>query len=166
MPANYTPSLGKGASFARDPIEIVLPRLSNVRPRERGGWMASCPTAAHKRGDRHPSLAVDVGDNGSVIFRCFSQGCDVEGIAAAIGLSVAELFPPRPTDPEYRGGKPKLPPIPWRDLLNALETDLTACALAFADLAAGKAFSPTDAAFIAERAADLADIVREVRNGR
>lgn len=149
--------------MSADPLELVLARLQNVRPKMNGGYMASCPTAAHRRGDRRPSLAIDVGNHGGVIFRCFSQQCAVEDIAAALGLTVADLFPPRPIDPRYTGGLPKLPPIPWRDLFLGLELDLAAAELAFRDLLRGKPFSPEDARFLAERCDHLADSIRRAR---
>jgi hypothetical protein len=114
----------------------------------------------HRRGDRNRSLSVGETDDGTVLIRCFA-GCGPTEILGAVGLDLRDLFPPRP------GGyatKPKAPPIPWRDLFDAIETDLTACSLAFADLAAGKQFSPQDAAYISARAADLADKIREVRH--
>jgi hypothetical protein len=114
----------------------------------------------HRRGDRNRSLSVGETSDGTVLIRCFA-GCGPTEILGAVGLELRDLFPPRESG---YSTKPKAPPIPWRDLFDAIETDLTACSLAFADLAAGKQFSPEDAAYIAARAADLADKIREVRN--
>ena len=108
------------------------------------------------------------GDNDLVLLRCFA-GCSAADIVQAVGLELADLFPPRPILPDRlilsAPARPKVAPIPWRDLLGALHMDLLTCSLAFSDLAAGKIFSAEDAAYIARRAADLADIIREVRYG-
>jgi hypothetical protein len=95
-----------------------------------------------------------------VLVHCFA-GCNPVDILSAVDLELADLFPPRPVDYARR---PRAPRIPWADVFDALETDLTACSLAFSDLANGKRFSPRDAAYIATLAADLADKIREVRH--
>jgi hypothetical protein len=97
-----------------------------------------------------------------VLINCF-VGCNPPEILGAIGLELRDLFPPRA---DGYATRPTAPRISWRDLFEAIETDLTACSLAFADLAANKPFSPRDAAYISRRAADLADRIREVRHGR
>jgi hypothetical protein len=91
-------------------------------------------------------------------------GCGADDVVAAVGLGLSDLFPPRPDGEHY--AKPKAPAIPWRDVLSALGLDLIACSLAFNDLAAGKPFSPEDATYIAQRADDLAAIIREVHHAR
>jgi hypothetical protein len=142
------------------PIDTLLSRLNGVRQRAPGRWLARCPGPLHRRGDRNPSLSIAETSDQTVLIRCFA-GCGPTEILGAVGLELRDLFPPRP------GGyatRPTAPRIPWRDLFDAIETDLTACSLAFADLAAGKQFSPQDAAYIAARAADLADKIREVRH--
>ena len=145
------------------PIEIVLSALPRYRPTKPGCWMASCPTANHKHGDRNMSLSIREADDGTVLLRCFAN-CAAGEIVAALGLQLRDLFPPPPEGLHHI--KPKAPAIPWRDVFDALEDDLTACSLAFLDIAAGKPFLPQDARYIAARAANMADIVREVRCGR
>lgn len=54
-------------------------------------WIACCP--AHP--DKRPSLAIRDGNNGGVVIHCFG-GCDVDAICGAIGVELADLFPPRP----------------------------------------------------------------------
>lgn len=65
----------------------ILDRLQAVR-RNGSGWMAKC--AGHE--DDHASLSVKEGDSGRTLFRCFA-GCATEAIVAAMGLSMADLFP-------------------------------------------------------------------------
>jgi hypothetical protein len=141
-------------------IDTLLSRLNGVRQTGTGRWLARCPGPLHRRGDRNPSLSIGETSDQTVLIRCFA-GCEPTEILGAVGLDLRDLFPPR------TGGyatRPTAPRIPWRDVFEALEVDLTACSLAFADLAAGKQFSPEDAAYIAARAADLADKIREVRH--
>lgn len=71
--------------------EALLERLDRVRQRGADQWSARCP--AHD--DKGPSLSVKELSDGRVLLHCFA-GCDVDEIVAAIGLEIAELFPPRP----------------------------------------------------------------------
>lgn len=152
----------KAGTRHHNPVDAVLSRLEGVRQTGTGRWLARCPGPLHRRGDRKPSLSIGATDDGTVLIHCFG-GCGPTEILGVIGLELKDLFPPRP------GGyatRPKAPPIPWRDLFDAIETDLTACSLAFYELAEGKKFSIADADYISARAADLADKIREVRHGR
>jgi putative DNA primase/helicase len=72
-------------------LENVLSRLKKVR-RSGKGRVACCP--AHD--DSGPSLSIDEGDDGRVLLICRSAGCTTESIVAAIGLTMADLFPPTP----------------------------------------------------------------------
>ncbi|MVF24288.1 hypothetical protein EVC37_22155 [Methylocaldum sp. BRCS4] len=142
------------------PIDALLSRLNGVHHRAPGRWLARCPGPSHRRGDRNRSLSVGETSDGTVLIRCFA-GCGPTEILGAVGLELRDLFPPRESGYATR---PTAPRIPWRDVFEALEVDLTACSLAFSDLAAGKQFMPQDAAYISARAADLADKIREVRH--
>jgi hypothetical protein len=71
------------------PLELLLSKLFGTR-KSGSGWSARCP--AHD--DRHASLSVSTGDDGRVLLRCHA-GCDTSAIVAALGLGLADLFPPR-----------------------------------------------------------------------
>lgn len=71
------------------PAETLLGRLEGVR-RAGHGFVARCP--AHE--DRQASLSVAEGDDGRVLLNCFA-GCDTDAICAALGLTLADLFPPK-----------------------------------------------------------------------
>lgn len=106
----------------------LLARLEGVRQRTPGSWMARCPGPLHAKGDRHASLSVRETEDGVVLLRCFS-GCQVGDIAAAVGLNLTDLFPPRPTSTHH--GKPRRkPPILSGDVLLALHHDLLVIAQA------------------------------------
>ncbi|MBS2011219.1 MAG: hypothetical protein JST01_29510, partial [Cyanobacteria bacterium SZAS TMP-1] len=72
-------------------ITQFLNLLSKVKKTGKGKWMACCP--AH--GDKNPSMAIAESSNGTILVHCFSQGCDVDSITGAIGLTPADLFPPK-----------------------------------------------------------------------
>lgn len=69
-------------------VERFLERLKDVRKRG-NGWTACCP--AHD--DQHPSLDVDIGEDGRLLLMCRSGGCDAADICAAAGVDLRELFP-------------------------------------------------------------------------
>lgn len=70
-------------------IDLVLTRLDRVRKTD-SGFTARCP--AHE--DRTASLSLAAGDDGRILAHCFA-GCSVHDVLAAIGLTVADLFPRR-----------------------------------------------------------------------
>lgn len=75
-------------------IDLIIARLKNkgyrVKYTGKNSYMAQCP--CHE--DKEPSLAVSEGDDGRVLLKCFA-GCDTEDIVKALGLSMADLFPPK-----------------------------------------------------------------------
>jgi hypothetical protein len=76
------------------PIDVVLSRLEGYRLRPNGPdrWRACCP--AH--GGSNPSaLSVGIGTDDAVLLKCW-HGCDAHEVAHALGLELADLFPPRP----------------------------------------------------------------------
>lgn len=70
-------------------VENLLSRLSKVRRRGGGQWMASCP--CHE--DKTPSLSIK-DDNGTILLHCFSQQCPPSDICDSIGFDIVDLFPP------------------------------------------------------------------------
>jgi putative DNA primase/helicase len=69
------------------PLDLVLSKCTNPI-RDGGGFKACCP--AHD--DVNPSLAVNEGDDGKVLLKCWS-GCSTEEIVGAMGLRMRDLFP-------------------------------------------------------------------------
>jgi hypothetical protein len=83
-----------------DPIGQVIEclRRKNCHPRRLlGRWQARCP--AHD--DTRPSLSISEGNDGRALIHCYA-GCPTEKIVAALGLTLADLFPDAPA----AGGKP------------------------------------------------------------
>lgn len=75
----------------RGPVANILDRLGKTK-RAAGGWIAQCP--AHH--DRNPSLSIGEGTDGRVLLNCHA-GCTVPAIVAALGITEADLFPPKDT---------------------------------------------------------------------
>ena len=71
-------------------VHEILSRLHGVKGGH-GQWTARCP--AHD--DRQNSLSVGEGKDGRVLLRCHA-GCDVDRIAAALGVTKSDLFPDKP----------------------------------------------------------------------
>lgn len=67
-------------------FDAILSRFQNVT-RTAKGWRACCPGHA----DEHPSLSIDRGDNGRLLYTCRSHGCSLEQIAAGARVTVAEF---------------------------------------------------------------------------
>ncbi len=89
-----------------EPLELVR---SALRERECGacnGNRFDCRCPSHE--DRNPSLSVAVGADGRVLLRCHA-GCSTAQIAAALGLTLPDLFASRNGDGgERKGGLGKL----------------------------------------------------------
>jgi len=74
------------------PLDVFLDALRAHQhdPEQNGrGWKVRCP--AHE--DEHPSLDIDLGDDGKVLLICRSKGCSAKSIVESIGLKEADLFP-------------------------------------------------------------------------
>lgn len=111
--------------------ETLLSRLDKVRRTGQDRWIACCP--AH--GDKRPSLAVRELDDGRVLIHCFSGGCSVHDIVAAVGLELSDLFPPRPLGEHFKKGERR--PFVGADVLRALAFEADVIALAGAAAADG-----------------------------
>jgi hypothetical protein len=82
------------------PVETLLAKLHDAK-RAGNGWSARCP--AHE--DRRASLSIAQGNDGTALVKCHA-GCDTAAILAAIGLTLADLFPPIAGATPTRNGKP------------------------------------------------------------
>src|SRR5262249_12152582 len=95
------PANGQGGrGRAMNPLETLLARLPDAR-KAGNGWSARCP--AHD--DRRASLSVAQGDDGAALVKCHA-GCDTSAILAAVGMKLADLFPPKAGPTPTRNGKP------------------------------------------------------------
>lgn len=72
-------------------VDPLLARLSGVRKTGNAAWRAKCP--AHDSAGL--TLAIKEGDGGAVLLHCFA-GCGVKSVVESIGMSLSDLFPPKP----------------------------------------------------------------------
>lgn len=91
------------SKFTSRAAEQLLSRLEKVRS-SGSGWTARCP--AHD--DDTPSLSVSVGRDGRTLVKCHGgSACTAAEVAAAVGLTLRDLFDDAPS-------RPFLPPPPIR----------------------------------------------------
>lgn len=107
--------------------EALLAKLERVKRTGDGRWLASCP--GHD--DKTPSLAVRELPDGTILLHCFA-GCSVESIVDAVGLELADLFPPRPpgTDHVRAERRPFLP----SDVFEIARTEIGVAAVIACDM--------------------------------
>lgn len=117
--------------------DTITARLTGVRRTGRGRWVAHC--SAHK--ERTASLSIRELDDGRVLLHCFA-GCEVGAVLGAIGLDLADLFPPR--DGPGAGRPVERRPFSVRDLIAALQSELRVAWVLLADLAAGREVTEAD----------------------
>ena len=114
------------------PVDVLLDRLDRVKATGPGTWIASCPTSAHKHGDRSRGLSIREGDDARVLIHCHG-GCSVHDVVAALGIELSDLFPKRKIDYPHHApkggiiGRNRIKRIPCRDLFEAIQRDLTVC---------------------------------------
>lgn len=69
-------------------VHVLLNRLMNVKCLGKDRWKACCP--AH--GGKKQSLAIR-DDNGKILIHCFAEGCAINAVLVAIGLTFADIMP-------------------------------------------------------------------------
>ena len=130
------------------PIDLILPLLTKVRPRQPGQWSACCP--AHE--DRGPSLSVRQTPEGAVLIHCFA-GCGPEAVVAALGLQLGDLYPPR----QVNGTEPKRQPrlLTAGQALELLQAEATFIAVAAGNLSIGVVLTPPERERLRQAAARI-----------
>lgn len=128
--------------------DILLQHLQKVKRTGNGRWLACCP--AHT--DKTASLSIRETDSGSTLVHCFA-GCSVHEIIGAVGLDMADLFPPREEGKHATKGERR--PFPAADILRTIAFESTLVLIAAADLLVGNPFNETDRARLALAAARI-----------
>lgn len=139
-------------------LQTLLDALSvyKLRPTAHHRYRAVCPVC----GERSPNtLSVGVTADGAVLLKCFKLGCGVESICAALGLEVADLFPPpdRQASPLRR---PRL--VSAQQALALLDDEARLVAVAAASVAQGATLSPEDCSRVLKAAGRIAVLRDEV----
>ena len=138
------------------PVDRLLHGLEKVRRTGRGTWTALC--SAHP--DRTPSLCVKENDDGRVLLWC-GAGCTAHEVVGSLGLSMSDLFPPRPDAPGG-GHKPQRRPWSAGDLIDLAAFEAGVAVIVCSDVLNGR--PEPDMARRLEAAGRLANI-REAVHG-
>lgn len=93
-------------------MSVLLDRLQGLRETGQGRYLARCPSHA----DKSPSLSIRELGDGRTLLHCFA-GCSAEDVVTAIGLSMSDLYPPKPLGHHYRAERC---PFPAADILQAI----------------------------------------------
>lgn len=122
-------------------IGDLLNRLEKVKG-SKGRWTACCP--AH--GDKSPSLAVTMLDDGRILLKCFA-GCSAYEIVSAVGMDMTDLFPKENklgyTSDSQSLKKPHRP-FYATDLLKIIHFEALLTGIAAFDLSEGRQVSDAD----------------------
>lgn len=118
--------------------ENLLSRLERVKSTGAGRWQARCP--AHD--DKGPSLSIRELDDGRTLVHCFA-GCSVHEVVGAVGLDLADLFPP-PKQDLIHAVKPERRPYPATDILRAIAFEALIVAIVGTDILAGKVLTVSE----------------------
>lgn len=138
---------GRGAESVHGEANasILLDRLDGVQP-SGNGWRARCPSC----GGRSRKLSI-AESGGKVLVHCFA-GCKAEDVIGAVGLTWADLFPPRhwPDTPEERRQQRRaIQQAGWAAALATLATEATIVRMAAAQVARWQPLSEEDDARLA-----------------
>lgn len=133
--------------------EDLIARLEKVRKAGERSWSARCPAHA----DKGPSLHVTDND-GTILIHCFA-GCSPAEIAAAAGINLSDLFPPRNKHEALQYRRERL----VRGTLKELEHELRVALIILGDVENRRALDPEQHIGRARRArAALLRILRDV----
>lgn len=122
-------------------IGNLLNRLDKVKG-SKGRWTACCP--AH--GDKSPSLAITMLDDGRILLKCFA-GCSAYEIVSAVGMDMTDLFPKETKlgyRPDNQAMKPERRPFYATDLLKIIHFEALVTSIAAFDVSQGKQISDGD----------------------
>lgn len=139
------------------PSTLLLPRLDAARTTGPGRWITRCPAHA----DNHPSLSIRETDDGTLLVRCWA-GCDIGSVLAAVGLTLADLFPDR-----HKGRGPMRRGERWvpADVLRCLAAESMVMLVAAEAIARGQPLTRADVDRVALAAQRFSNAGREVNHG-
>lgn len=122
-------------------IGNLLNRLEKVKG-SKGRWTACCP--AH--GDKSPSLAITMLDDGRILLKCFA-GCSAYEVVSSVGMDMTDLFP-KENKISFNGSnqsiKPAHRPFYATDLLKIIHFEALVTSLAAFDMSEGRQVSEQD----------------------
>ena len=136
----------------------LLPHLHRVKRTGPASWIACCP--AHD--DRSPSLSIKEVEDGRLLLKCWA-GCSAGEVVGAVGLTLADLFPPRPSA-AGGGHPPRRRPWSAADLIDLAAHEATVAMVIASDLLRERPDADRDRLMVA--AGRLADITEAVNARR
>ena len=134
----------------------LLDRLKRVKKTGRNRWIAECPTHKSKSG---ASLAITVSDSDKLLLHDFG-GCAVAEIVEAVGLNLADLFPPQ--FPGVHSAHPRASSL--TPLVGQFENDLLVVHVLLADIAKGKPIGDRDRVVAKAASGRIWNALREARH--
>ena len=146
---------GKGYThhnYNGSPVDKLLPLLSGVRQTGAGRWIARSPC----REDRTPSLSIRELNDGRILLNDFG-GASAAEVLAAVGLTLADLFPA--TERQHHQA-PTRNRVPAPDILKIIDKEAAIVAIAAADIGNGFDLSDEDLARVQVAAERIADARR------
>lgn len=152
VPASQLAGYQKVAAVSAD---LILPRLTGLRQTRPYQWIARCP--AHE--DRRASLSVRELPDGQVLIHCFA-GCGTDEVMAAVGLTLANLFPERVRVLERKPERRRFDPI---SVLHAIAHEAAVVALLAEDIREGRQVDGKRLLVAAQRIHRALDAVGELR---
>jgi hypothetical protein len=143
-------------------VNALLDKLDGVKQTGQDKWLAKCP--AHN--DRNASFGIKRTTEGAILINCFA-GCDNESILASVGLTFADLFPPRDSrdfDPTIPKTKP--PKFSASEMVRLCVFESSLVGLAMASILQGGTLEQTDLTRVQKALDTLDEIRREVTYAR
>ena len=137
-------------------IDLFLSKLTKVKARGAGRWIACCP--AHD--DKSPSMSIAECPDGRVLVHCFAE-CGIMAIVEAVGMKVSDLMPERVFGDHHA---PIRRPYPAADILKTMATESLIAALSASKLANGTPLSDAERARLLVASSRLAG-ARRIANG-
>lgn len=120
-------------------VEVLLSRLPWSKKTGPDRWIARSPT----RPDKHPSITIRELHDGRVLLHDHG-GDSVEEILTAIGMEMADLFPPRPQSPGSGHSHRERRPFDPLDVLKVLDFEVQIVQVYAADTLAGRPIQDYD----------------------
>lgn len=113
-------------------MNSIIDHLEGVRQTGPGRYLAKCP--AHE--DRTASLSIRELDDGRTLCHCFA-GCSVHEVVESVGLTISDLYPPRPAGHRHA---PERRPFPAADCLRAVAFEALVVSATAVAILAGEPF--------------------------
>lgn len=142
------------------PVDLILDRLDKPRPSGQDRWRARCPSCG---GGSTSALSIGIGTDDAVLLKCW-KGCDAEQVAAAIGLELSDLFPPKPANGRGAAPMKRQRLITASQALDLLDDEACLVAVAAANVAHGVTLTPDDLTRVTLAAGRISELRREVRS--